>query len=148
MNKNIFTINCNSSLKSIINNEEDGLYKNFLINPNSETKENKILSFSQKISESNNKTFLKVKFCYGRRDKRIEVVKKSNELINLYKISSEKKLDRDAFELDEIIDVAKDRYMSQKIDFVGILVLKILPDNSILQSIQNNLSNPITFMSY
>ena len=148
MNKNIFTINCNSSLKSIINNEEDGLYKNFLINPNSQTKENKILYLSQKISENNNKTFLKVKFSYGRRDKRIEVVKKSNKIINLYKISSAKKLDRDAFELDEIIDVAKERYISQKIDFVGILVLKILPDNSILQSIQNNLSNKITFMSY
>ena len=92
--------------------------------------------------------FFKVKFPYGRRIKRIELVSKFKNNFNIYKISNKSNIDKDIFELDEIISLIKEKYNATEFIFEGFIGTTNLPNNEVINSIQENLSNFITYIKY
>ena len=138
----------NATLDSIINGQVDGVCKKFSISSDGQNKNDYILLLSSRLLKSNKSTYLKVKLPYGKRDKILEVVTKLDKIITIYKISSLKKIDRDAFELDEIINTAKNTYNKSYVSFYGIIVLKEMPEIQVLSAVQKNLLNKLQFMPW
>ena len=105
MASKIIDINTNSTLDSIIKNKSDGIVKKFLLDSDIKLKNQEILTFYKYIEVNNFEFFFKVKFPYGRRIKRIELVSKFKNNFCIYKISNKSNIDKDIFELDEIISL-------------------------------------------
>ena len=148
MASKIIDINTNSTLDSIIKNKSDGIVKKYLLDSDIKLKNQEILTFYKYIEVNNFEFFFKVKFPYGRRIKRIELVSKFKNNFYIYKISNKSNIDKDIFELDEIISLIKEKYNATKFIFEGFIGTTILPNNEVINSIQENLSNFITYIKY
>ena len=127
MASKIIDINTNSTLDSIIKNKSDGIVKKFLLDSDIKLKNQEILTFYKYIEVNNFEFFFKVKFPYGRRIKRIELVSKFENTFYIYKISNKSNLDKDIFELDEIISLIKEKYNATKFIFEEIGIIVFIP---------------------
>ena len=113
--------NFNSTLLSIVRGAPDGIFRESLIDYADPNKDQQIINHAFDIKEAINcEMFLSVKFPYGSRPKRIEIVFELDEFVVLCKFTNSKKVDEAALELQTIISIAKES-ISDKL-FQGLVI--------------------------
>ena len=96
--------NFNSTLASIVTGEPDGVDRECLIDYLDLDKDQQLINHAFDIEGAiNAKVFLSVKFPYGSRPKRIEIVFKTDKFVVLCKFTNSKRVDEAALELQKII---------------------------------------------
>ena len=101
--------NFNSTLFSIISGAPDGVVRDCLIDYADLDKDQQLINHAFDIESAIDKeVFLSVKFPYGSRPKRIEIVFVVDEFIILCKFTNSKRVDEAALELQTIISSAKE----------------------------------------
>ena len=96
--------NFNSTLISIVKGEPDGVVRECLIDYSDLGKDQQQINHAFVVEEAVSKpVFLSVKFPFGSRPKRIELVFKYDEFIVLCKFTTSKRADEAALELQTII---------------------------------------------
>jgi hypothetical protein len=117
--------NFNSTLASIVIGEPDGVVRECLIDYLDLDKDQQLINHAFDVEQASNaKVFMSVKFPYGSRPKRIEMVFKVDEFIVLCKFTNSKRVDEAALELQTIISTAKGNTNDQL--YRGLV---IYPDN-------------------
>lgn len=128
------------SLNSIIDGKFDGIERDYLISD-----KNKILRYAINLKNKIDcSIFLEVKYQFGFRDKRIEIVLNQGNIFALVKIISDNaKLDQEVLNLDNIItDIKKNTNIN--IDGLIIAENKIKPE--VIESIKSIITNDFTFL--
>jgi recombinational DNA repair protein RecR len=103
----IVEINSKSTLESIIANDAtNGTIRQYIIDNTTNAKLNEIVKLAQKLQQNGTVPFIEVKFKsqYSSREKRLEVVGKKGSIITIYKFSSFKRFDKDAIELNRLVE--------------------------------------------
>jgi hypothetical protein len=113
--------NFNSTLESIIQNKPDGVTRECLIDYENSDKDQQLINYSYDIENSINvKVFLSVKFPYGSRPKRIELVFFHQNFISICKFSNTKSVDQSSLELQSIISNYKSTTSNNKL-LIGVI---------------------------
>ncbi len=100
--------NFNSSLESIANNSPNGTDRECLIDHEDPNKEQQLINYAYSLKNIiNTEIFLSVKFPYGSRPKRIEIVFFFEKFLVLSKLTNSKKLDQASLELQSLITSTK-----------------------------------------
>jgi len=106
----VFKLNTNAKLTDILSFIDSGVEREYLLDQSLKINHlYEIIQYAVKIKDKNIIPFIEVKFPseFGRREKRIEIVGKNNNEFILYKFSKISKFDKDALELQSIINEAK-----------------------------------------
>ena len=143
----IVSIVTNPSFESILRGEDDGVLKQYLLGSSLTGKDSNILMQSKELINAKQQVFLKVKVPFGRRDKRLEIVSRYDNRIDIYKISNIKKVDKDSLEMDNVISTVYSNYKQFNIEFSGIVLLERMPEQNTIDLIQEKTSNNIIIMS-
>jgi len=113
--------NFNSTLSSIVKSEPDGSLRDCLIDYNTPNKAQQLVNHAYDIEKSiKNKVFLYVKYPFGSRPKRIEIVLRIGKFIVLCKFTNSKRVDEAALELQSIISNVKTS--TQEYIFKGLVI--------------------------
>ena len=139
-------MNTGANLCDIAQNKNSGFDRNYLIEDTPKSHFDYIV-FIASIIIKDKPSFLGIssKFKYGKRDKRIEILSLQEESLNIYKITKYKKVDKEAFELDNLIDTIA---LKTKKNILGNLVI-IDKSSFELESIfRKKLNNKILFKSF
>ncbi len=143
----IIKLNVGSNLIDVSQNLDSGSIREYIDSGNASKKQNDlIITLAGILSESNyDFVGIECKYLFGKRDKRLEVVFKYDNIIYIVKISKQKKFDKDAIELDNIIsDISQKHNISIK----GFVLLIDEFNNDIIASYSNSMQNSIAFLSY
>jgi hypothetical protein len=143
----IIKLNVGSNLIDVSQNLDSGSIREYIDSGNASKKQNDlIITLAGILSESNyDFVGIECKYLFGKRDKRLEVIFKYDNIIYIVKISKQKKFDKDAIELDNIIsDISQKHNISIK----GFVLLIDEFNNDIIESYSNSMQNSITFLSY
>ncbi len=143
----IIKLNVGSNLIDVSQNLDSGSIREYIDSGNASKKQNDlIITLAGILSESNyDFVGIECKYLFGKRDKRLEVVFKYDNIIYIVKISKQKKFDKDAIELDNIIsDISQKHNISIK----GFVLLIDEFNNDIIESYSNSMQNSIAFLSY
>lgn len=143
----IIKLNVGSNLIDVSQNLDSGSIREYIDYGNTSKKQNDlIISLAGILSESNyDFVGIECKYLFGKRDKRLEVVFKYDNIIYIVKISKQKKFDKDAIELDNIIsDISQKHNISIK----GFVLLIDEFHNDIIESYSKSMQNSIAFLSY
>jgi len=119
----ILKINTNANLLEIISSINSGIDREYLFEPSlKKNRLQEIIHYANKIKNENIIPFIEVKFAskYGRREKRIEIVGKNNNIFIIYKISKISKFDKDALEIQNIINEVRETL--KDISIKGVLL--------------------------
>lgn len=143
----IIKLNVRSNLIDVSKNIDSGNIREYIDLGNASKKQNDlIITLAGVLSESNyDFVGIECKYLFGKRDKRLEVVFKYDNIIHIVKISKQKKFDKDAIELDNIIsDISQKHNLSIK----GFVLLTDEFNNDIIESYSKSMQNSIAFLSY
>lgn len=123
MKDTLVTINTKSTIGSIINGVPDGVNVVYMQNIISAPKLALMVSKATLLL-CKYETYIQVKFQskYSARELKLEVVTKNKNEINVYKISSPSKYDRDSINLNSIVSELRELYT--KNTFKGIIFLQ------------------------
>lgn len=137
----------NSDLGSLIEGLQNGIESEFLLNQNPSTHKEKIIFLADILLNRVGTLGLEVKYLYGRRNKRFELVFRHKKIVYICKLSSFSKFDQDGLELDTVISDIKEN-SDLTANFRGIVILEGLFDQSILDNFSSKLKNPIFFIPF
>jgi hypothetical protein len=129
--------NFNSTLASIIHGEPDGVVREHLINYASLEKNQQLINYAYDLESAlNDNVLLAVKFPFGSRSKRIEIVFKTSKFIVLCKFTSSNRIDQAALELQSIIS-SIDKKPDEKC-FKGLVVYPFTKQKAITDKFAAN----------
>ncbi|NRP52360.1 hypothetical protein XMV242_000819 [Marinobacterium sp. xm-v-242] len=149
MHKEIVSIHCKADLDAIIYKNDLGILRKYLLVESPISKSDRIVKLAHEIENSSNATcILEAKLDIGRRAKRIEIVAKDKKQLRIFKITSQKSLDRDALDLDQSLTFINERYESSGLVFFATLVTDVMPSSTIVDSIKKSLLNQMEFIQY
>lgn len=118
----IVELNTKSDLFDLANKKESGINRNYLVAVNFKNKLDKIVYTSnQLINKCGIKPYIEVKYDFGRRNKRIEIVFIESSKISICKITNTSEFDKDYFELLSIIEDMKTKPILTKFEIKGVL---------------------------
>ncbi|APG64638.1 hypothetical protein LPB136_04325 [Tenacibaculum todarodis] len=143
----VIKLNVNANLIDVSNNKDSGKIREYIdLGVKSKKQADLIISLAGTISEKENEFVgIETKYLFGKRDKRFEIVFKKDKIINIIKISKQKKFDKDAIELDIIISDMAERY---NLTVNGIVLLTDHFDLVLTEKYSTNLKNSIEIVSY
>ena len=146
----ILTVNSKSTIDDIVNDTPSGVNRDYLLNEDSRKRLDVLVCFANKLNEQNFVPFIEVKFAsqYSAREKRIEVVGKHNDKIELYKFSATNRFDKDAIELDRIIRELRNKFADSKMEFTGTLLVDNNADNDFIQQSIKKMNLNVLTKSY
>ncbi len=100
----IFGINTNSTIKSIIEGEADGVIKNYLVLPSPKKELDQLVKIASKLHHNGISPYIKVKYDweYGQRARVLDIVGCSGEVIHILKKTSINMFDKHAYDLERI----------------------------------------------
>lgn len=134
----------NSTIKSIINGNPDGLEKNYLISKD-KSRMNRMIYIVNELKKNLNKPLsIEAKYKYGFRNVRIEIAFFDETLFLLKIVSDFRKIDKEAIKLDSIITKIKNEYKSLKV--IGCMVLECRYDENVISNIKKILNNNFSFI--
>ena len=119
-------INKNEDLSEILTHHNAGKMEMYLLQKKPWDKLGKQVNLSNRLMKEGLSVYIEVKFCsdFSKRPKRLEVVSLDKDYnLCIYKFSSSQKFDRDASELEEILDEVKNKYKGQIKSIHGILAV-------------------------
>jgi hypothetical protein len=101
--------NFNSTLASITKGKPDGIVRECLIDMSDVDKDQQLVNNAFSVEKAvGSKVYISVKFPYGSRPKRIEIVFKLEPFVVLCKFTNSKKVDEAALDLQTIISSANE----------------------------------------
>jgi hypothetical protein len=110
----IITLNTKSDLISFLEKKASGTERQYLVSEVFKNKLDKIVFVAaQLIKQFNAIPLIEVKYKFGRREKRLEIVYTSNDILHVCKITNMTEFDKDVLELDMVI---KDTITNNLID--------------------------------
>jgi hypothetical protein len=119
----ILNLNSKAELVDLINNNDSGVIRTYLVNASFRNKLDKIIFVSNKlISIRNVVPFIEVKYNFGRRNKRIEIVFKDKNELNLCKITNTNEFDKDYFDLLSVLTDINENYPNHTLKGVLIFI--------------------------
>jgi len=143
----IIKLNVGSNIIDISQNIDSGTFREYIdLGIKSKKQSDLIISLAGKLSE-NDFEFVGIesKYMFGKRNKRLEIVFKDQKTIHVIKISKQKKFDKDAIDLDNLITDIINKY---KISIKGIIILTDDFDTKVVNDYSNSMKNIIEFFSY
>ncbi|MBS1578316.1 MAG: hypothetical protein JST29_01595 [Bacteroidetes bacterium] len=100
----IITLNTKSDLISFLENKLSGTQRQYLISDEFKNKLNKIVYVANELNQKLKvNPIIEVKYSFGRREKRLEIVYNSKGIFHICKITNMTEFDKDAIELEMII---------------------------------------------
>jgi len=118
----IVELNTKSDLFDLANKKVSGIERNYLVSDNFRNKLDKIVYTSNKlINKRGIKPYIEVKYDFGRRNKRIEIVFIESYKISICKITNTSEFDKDYFELLSLIEDMKTKPILADFEIKGVL---------------------------
>lgn len=118
----IVELNTKSDLFDLANKKVSGIERNYLVSDNFRNKLDKIVYTSNKlINKRGIKPYIEVKYDFGRRNKRIEIVFIESYKISICKITNTSEFDKDYFELLSLIEDMKTKPTLADFEIKGVL---------------------------
>lgn len=118
----IVELNIKSDLFDLANKKVSGIERNYLVSDNFRNKLDKIVYTSNKlINKRGIKPYIEVKYDFGRRNKRIEIVFIESYKISICKITNTSEFDKDYFELLSLIEDMKTKPILADFEIKGVL---------------------------
>ena len=118
----IVELNTKSDLFDLANKKVSGIERNYLVSDNFRNKLDKIVYTSNKlINKRGIKPYIEVKYDFGRRNKRIEIVFIESYKISICKITNISEFDKDYFELLSLIEDMKTKPILANFEIKGVL---------------------------
>ena len=118
----IVELNTKSDLFDLANKKVSGIERNYLVSDNFRNKLDKIVYTSNKlINKRGIKPYIEVKYDFGRRNKRIEIVFIESYKISICKITNISEFDKDYFELLSLIEDMKTKPILADFEIKGVL---------------------------
>ncbi|MBP8994175.1 MAG: hypothetical protein KBG30_10265 [Bacteroidales bacterium] len=135
----IIELNTKSNFEDIVLNNTSGVNRKYLINEHSKNKIDKIILTSHLLqSKQNINPFIEVKYNFGRRNKRLEIVYKENSFVTICKITNMSEFDKDCLELIAVIEDMKTKPVLENFSMNGLLVFMENYNKEIVESYVNN----------
>lgn len=143
----IIKLNVGSNIIDISQSLDSGTSREYIdLGIKSKKQSDLIISLAGKLSESNYEFVgIESKYMFGKRNKRLEIVFKDEKTIHVIKISKQKKFDKDAIDLDNLITDIINKY---KISIKGIILLTDDFDSKVVNDYSNSMKNIIEFFSF
>ena len=142
----IITLNTKSDLISLLANKSSGTERQYIVTEVFKNKLDKIVfvanELNQKLKTNPN---IEVKYSFGRREKRLEIVYNSKEALHICKITNMVEFDKDAIELEMII---KDTIIKKLIDVNRICGVLIFMGDYNIDVVSEFLSNSNMMISH
>ena len=145
----IINIKTKGNIKSLIENNFNGLETNFIVKDKLRVKRDKILNLIAYLKDNllGYDFIYEGKINYGFRNKRIDVVIYNNPVLFLGNYSELKKADKKAVHLDQIIDLEKNKKEYGKTKICGCLFLEGDLSKNVIDNIRNLLNNEFIFLN-
>lgn len=135
----ITELNTKSNFEDIVLNNTSGVNRKYLINEPSKNKIDKIILTSHLLQSKQNKNpFIEVKYDFGRRNKRLEIVYKENSSVTICKITNMSEFDKDCLELIAVIEDMQTKPVLENFRMNGLLVFMENYNKEIVESYLNN----------
>lgn len=135
----IIELNTKSNFEDIVSNNTSGVNRKYLINEHSKNKIDKIILTSHLLQSKQNKNpFIEVKYDFGRRNKRLEIVYKENSSVTICKITNMSEFDKDCLELIAVIEDMQTKSVLENFRMNGLLVFMENYNKEIVESYLNN----------
>lgn len=135
----IIELNTKSNFEDIVSNNTSGVNRKYLINEHSKNKIDKIILTSHLLQSKQNKNpFIEVKYDFGRRNKRLEIVYKENSSVIICKITNMSEFDKDCLELIAVIEDMQTKSVLENFRMNGLLVFMEHYNKEIVESYLNN----------
>jgi len=135
----ILELNTKSNFEDIVLNNSSGVNRKYLINENSKNKIDKIILTSHLLQSKQNKNpFIEVKYDFGRRNKRLEIVYKENFTVTICKITNMSEFDKDCLELIAVFEDMQTKPFLENFRMNGLLVFMENYNKEIVESYLNN----------
>ena len=143
----IVVINTGADVIKILNGYKSGKFREYILpNISSNRQSDLIISLSHHLNKySFDFIGIYCKYNYGKRNKRLEIVYCNNNIITIIKISKQKKFDKDAIELDNIITDITSRN-DQVV--IGLLLISDHYQEIIMNNFALKLENKIYIKDY
>ncbi len=146
MSKQIVLLNAKSSFKYIVYHKKTGFENKNIKLSNSNKKNELIIRVASNFKEHGVEVFIEVKYPFGMRNKRLEIVSRNQKIIKIYKISKTNFFDKDALEIDQVLTEIKNEFNDSGKEFIGVLLFEQLPQNKVIEYVKKILSNKVDFM--
>lgn len=112
-----------NNLIDLVFGRDSGLYRTYILDSTTNNKLDKIVYSAAKIIEKLCcEISIEVKYQYGRRSKRLEIVYLDGNCYNLCKLTTFNKFDKDALELRSVVEDIRLNDSFKKKDFNGVLI--------------------------
>ncbi|MBF6641673.1 hypothetical protein IVB69_09290 [Flavobacterium sp. J49] len=135
----IIELNTKSNFEDIALDKTNGVYRKYIINELSKNKLDKIVLTSHLFQSKQNKNpFIEVKYDFGRRNKRLEIVYKENLSITICKITNMSEFDKDCLELIAVIEDMKNKQVMMNFRINGTLIFMDNYNREIVETYLNN----------
>jgi hypothetical protein len=119
----IIELNTKSNFLDLIAKKETGVNRSYLLNSNFNNKLDKIVFVSNYlITNRGIIPFIEVKYDFGRRNKRIEIVFTESTKISICKITKISEFDKDYFELLSLLNDMKNHNVLSNYKLNGVLI--------------------------
>lgn len=119
----ILQLNTKNNLIDIVKGIDNGIYREYLVENHPNNRLSRLIYSAFKIKEKYKfEPFIEVKYEYGSRNKRLEIVYKDDRTFNLCKISNFKEFDKDTLELQSVIANILDNDNFKPSEFRGIII--------------------------
>jgi hypothetical protein len=119
----IIELNTKSNFLDLIAKKDSGIKRSYLLNSNFNNKLDKIVFVSNLLKEKHGiNPFIEVKYDFGRRNKRIEIVYTESLDIKICKITKISEFDKDYFELLSLLKDMKNQNEISNFKINGVLI--------------------------
>jgi hypothetical protein len=128
-----------NTIENIVNKEIGGVDTQYILNHTSKKRIDTLVVIANSLYQQNATPFIEVKFVsrYSSREKRLEIVSRSQDTITIYKISAFSRYDKDAIDLNQLLEEIKSIFSNSEYKFCGVLLFKELEK---IQFIKESLS--------
>lgn len=119
----VIVLNDNNNIDNIIKCVEGGRPRQCILSNENIERLSPIIRFAHKLVIAGKETFIQVKFnsIYNARPKRLEIVAKNGNIIEIYKFAKKSTLEKECIETQRVLDELKSIYTSC---FKGFVIIQ------------------------
>lgn len=147
MPKDIITLNTKANIEEIAAGIQSGVERSYILHTRPKSKLDRLIQLAANIADTKKaRCFIEVKFTYGLRAKRLDVISIYEDKIIVYKLSKTINMDKDALELDLVLTSIKNIMIGASYECTGCLVFDSMPSDKAVLSVKKILSNQVDFI--
>lgn len=141
---NVIILNDNNNISNIISGINGGKDRKCILSETNIERLSPIIRLAHKLELESKEVYIQVKFdsIYNPRPKRLEIVTKKNNIIEIYKFSKKSSFEKECIEVQRVIDELN---INTNFVFKGFIVLSI--DKKDLENLSSRVSDISTDIS-